>query len=128
MSAKLIFYPSLEEVLRLHEVLIESHGGTLGLRDSGLLASALHRPQTGYYDTLFEQAASLFQSLAMNHCFVDGNKRVAFGVTDAFLRMNGLEIETTMEDAEKFIIETIIASKASINDIAIWLEKHSQKL
>ena len=59
-------------------------GGAPGVRDDGALASAIMRPQLGYYDTLIEEAAALMESLANNHPFVDGNKRVAFGTTGVF--------------------------------------------
>lgn len=68
------------------------YGGASGLRDAGALESALHRPQTGYYDTLIHEAAALIESLVQNRPFVDGNKRVAFAVTDVFLRINGYQI------------------------------------
>jgi death on curing protein len=71
-------YITLEEALRIHEVLIREFGGAHGVRDLGLLESALLRPQTGYYADLIEEAAALWESLAMNHPFVDGNKRVAY--------------------------------------------------
>jgi hypothetical protein len=68
-------YITLDEALRIHEVLIQEFGGAQGVRDLGLLESALLRPQTGYYANLIEEAAALWESLAMNHPFVDGNKR-----------------------------------------------------
>jgi death-on-curing protein len=82
---KLTLFPTLEETLELHRILLDRFGGTRGVRDLGLLQSALARPQTGYYDTLWQQAAALLQSLGRNHPFVDGNKRVAFALaaTDA---------------------------------------------
>jgi death on curing protein len=65
------------------------YGGAAGIRDAGALESALHRPQTGYYDTIVHQAAALLESLMQNHPFVDGNKRVAFAGMDVFLRISG---------------------------------------
>ena len=73
----------------MHRALIRLFGGATGLRDAGALASALMRPQIGYYESLVDEAAALMESLAMNHPFIDGNKRVAFFVTDDFLRLNG---------------------------------------
>ena len=86
---KATLYPTLDEVIKLHEQVIAIDGGSLGLRDPGLLASALGRPQTGYYNSLSEQAAALLQSLVSNHGFVDGNKRIAIVTTLIFLEMNG---------------------------------------
>ena len=62
------------------------------MRDVGALESALHRTQTGYYETLIHEAAALCESLVQNHLSVDGNKRVAFAVVDVFLRINGYTI------------------------------------
>src|SRR3989338_11429937 len=84
-----IQYLSIDEVLVLHEKLVSEFGGHQGLRDAGALESALMRPQLGYYDTLEQQAAVLIESLANNHPFIDGNKRIAFFATDVFLRLNG---------------------------------------
>ena len=82
-------YPEIGEAIAIHDALIGEFGGTPGIRDEGALASAIMRPQLGYYDSLVEEAAALMESLANNHPFVDGNKRAAFFVTDAFLRLNG---------------------------------------
>jgi len=84
-----ITYLTLEEALAIHERLVEHFGGAPGVRDIGLLESALYRPRAGYYADLLAMAAALFESLLMNHPFVDGNKRVAFFATDVFLRLNG---------------------------------------
>jgi len=78
-------FPTLDEKLAIHERLIGRFGGPGGMRDPGLLESALYRPQSGYYEDVTEMAAALFESLLMNHPFVDGNKRVAFFATDVFL-------------------------------------------
>ena len=82
-------YPTAEEVIAAHARLIKRFGGSPGLRDAGALASALGRPQTGYYADVIQQAAALWESLSQNHPFVDGNKRVSIAVTAAFLRING---------------------------------------
>lgn len=80
---------SLDEVLAIHERLIGNFGGDHGVRDRGLLESALFRPQTGYYTHIEEMAAAMFDSLLTNDAFADANKRVAFFATDVFLRLNG---------------------------------------
>jgi len=92
-------FPTLQEVLAIHELLIQTFGGPSGVRDMGALEAALMRPQLGYYESLLDEAAALMESLANNHPFVDGNKRAAFFVTDTFLRMNGSYIEADPEDA-----------------------------
>ncbi|MGB7453201.1 MAG: type II toxin-antitoxin system death-on-curing family toxin [Lysobacterales bacterium] len=123
-----VLFPTLQETLELHEQLILRFGGSAGVRDLGLLQSALIRPQTGYYDTLSMQAAALLQSLCQNHCFVDGNKRVAFACTAIFLRMNGYRLSVKPDEGESFMIEEVIQRKIAIEDIASWLEKAMKKL
>jgi death on curing protein len=120
-------FPTLNEALELHQRLIDRFGGSGGVRDLGALESALYRPQTGYYDTLAQQAAALLQSLAMNHAFVDGNKRVAFALTATFLRMNGYRIVIAATAAESFLIDNIIVARAAIDDIAEWLSAHMRR-
>jgi len=121
---KSVLYPTLAETLELHSRLIERFGGKDGVRDLGLLESALMRPQTGYYKTLSLQAAALLQSLTQNHGFIDGNKRVAFATTAIFLRMNGYRLKVDADNGESFLIDRVIKSKAEITEIANWLEKH----
>ena len=125
---KATLFPTLEETLILHKRLIERFGGDGGVRDLGLLESALMRPQTGYYDTLSLQAAALLQSLTQNHAFVDGNKRVAFATTAIFLRMNGFRLVVDPDNGESFLIEEVIQKKIDINRIAQWLEKHMSEV
>lgn len=86
------------------------------------------RPQSGYYKTLSLQAAALLQSLTQNHCFTDGNKRVAFASTAIFLRMNGYRLIVDPDNGESFMIEEVIAKKASLEVIVAWLEKHMSKV
>lgn len=85
-------YLSVPEALYIHSDLIEEYGGAHGVRDMGALESALYRPQSGYYEDLIEEACALLESLAMNHPFVDGNKRVAFGAMEVFLMLNDHEV------------------------------------
>lgn len=115
---------TLAEVLALHRDLIRRFGGNGGVRDPGLLESALARPRSGYYETLSLQAAALFQSLCQNHAFVDGNKRVAFSATAVFLRVNGHRLVVSADDAERFVIDRAIVGRAELDEIATWLERH----
>ena len=82
-------YLTADEVIYIQKELIKEFGGSFGIRDRKSLESAVMRPQSGYYKNIIEEASALMESLAMNHCFVDGNKRIAFFATDIFLRMNG---------------------------------------
>ena len=107
-------FPSLQETLELHRQLIQRFGGESGIRDLGLLESALIRPQTGYYDTLSLQAAALLQSLCQNRCFVDGNNRVAFATAAIFLTMNGYRLTVEAADGESFIVNEVIGGRIHI--------------
>jgi death-on-curing protein len=83
-------YLTVAEVLAMHADQIERYGDSPGVRDQGLLEAAPYRPQTGYYADLIEEAVALWESLAQNHSFVDGNKRRPFAATYTFLAINGL--------------------------------------
>lgn len=118
----LSLYLTLDEVFALHAALIERHGGAGGVRDAGLVESALARARSGYYTSLSEQAAALLQSFAMNHAFIDGNKRVAWAASLVFLRMNGFRVVVSADDAERFLIDQVIVGRAELPVIAAWLE------
>jgi len=91
----------------------------------GLLESALHRPRTGYYADLAEMAAALFESLIMNHPFVDGNKRVAFFATDVFLRLNGYKLKVDAQDAHHFLIGLLENDRCTFDELLPWIRKHA---
>lgn len=112
---------TLDEALALHERLIEKFGGSPGVRDLGLLESALYRPRSGYYEDLVQMASALFESLLMNHAFVDGNKRVAFFATDVFLRMNGWRIATDVDPAYDFLVGGLEDGSLGREALEAWL-------
>ena len=87
-------YLAVPDILAIHSILIQRFGGSNGVRDPGALESALFRLQSGYYVDIVSEAAALMESLAINHPFIDGNKRVAFAATDIFLRINGYRISS----------------------------------
>jgi death-on-curing protein len=121
-------YVTLDEALRIHEVLLAEFGGAQGVRDMGLLESALLRPQTGYYADLVEEAAALWESLAMNHPFVDGNKRVAYAVLELFLQTNGLDVVPDNPTVERFIYSNLEAGTFRKDVIEPWLRKNTRPL
>ncbi len=98
---------SVDEAVYIHEQLIGKYGGHSGVRDPGLLESALFRPQTGCYEDLATMASALFESLLFNHAFHDGNERTAFFATDVFLRLNGWKLNVDAVSAAEFIRELI---------------------
>lgn len=113
------------DVLAIHADLIERYGGSQGLRDRGLLEAAIHRPRAGYYVDLIEQAAALWESLAQNHPFVDGNKRIAFAATLTFLDINGVAI-TASADATFDFIESLYGKNAfRFDNLVTWLRDNT---
>jgi death-on-curing protein len=119
---------SLDEALAIHARLIEVFGGPAGIRDRGSLESALFRPQTGYYRDLSEMAAALFESLLMNHPFVDGNKRVAFFATDTFLRLNGHKLKVDAKKAHRFLIGLLEKDCCSFDRLLPWISRHTRRI
>ncbi len=114
-------YLTVADALFIHAVLLDRHGGSAGLRDHGALESALVRPQMGYYDDVVAEAAALFESLAINYPFVDGNKRVAFGAVDVFLRTNGYRLTVTNDEAYAFMIDLFETNRFRFEYLEPWL-------
>ena len=121
-------FPTIEEVIAIHDVLLRETGGAPGLRDMGALESALMRPQLGYYDGIIEEAAAMMESLVMNHSFVDGNKRVGLGATDAFLRLNGYFIDCDSLEAYEFFMQLFETNSFRFAELQAWLEEHVERL
>lgn len=115
-------YLTVQEVLDLAELACE--GQRVAVRDLGLLSSAVHRPQSAMfgveaYTDLFQKAAALLQSLAVNHPLVDGNKRMAWMSTVVFLDFNGTEmLDVDQDEAYKLVIEVAMGSLEDVERIA----------
>lgn len=127
-----IYFLDLEQVLVIHTDQIERYGGSHGLRDLGLLESAIYRPQTTFggqdlYPSIFNKAAALFQSLIMNHPFVDGNKRTATTSVLVFLETNGYSLKVAQKELVKFVLK---AEKEDLDaeQISSWLKKNSVRI
>jgi death-on-curing protein len=118
-----ILHLTVDETLATHQRLVARFGGPSGVRDPGLLESALYRPQTGYYRDLAEMAAALFESLLMNRPFVDGHKRVAFFATDVFLRLNGWKLEVEAEAAYSTLIGLLEDGTADYRHLLPWIRR-----
>ncbi len=121
MPGDRVVFLSRDEVLAIHSTLLERFGGPPGVRDYGLLESALFRPRTGHYADLAEMAAALFESLIMNHPFVDGNKRVAFFATDVFLRLNGHKLQVDANKAHRFLIGLLENNQCNFEQLLPWI-------
>jgi len=116
----------MQDVLVLHRRQIERFGGTPRIRDAGLLEAALARPQSGYYRDLIEEASALWESLTMNHGFVDGNKRVGFAATHVFLRINSLDITATAHDTLQFVIDSLDKGVFEKGRLEAWLRANTE--
>lgn len=114
-------YLTVIEVVAIHADQIERYGGADGIRDRGLLEAALFRPQTGYYADLVGEAAALWESLAQNRPFIDGNKRTAFAVTYTFLAINGARITANAEETYAFINGLYEAHTFDFDHLTHWL-------
>ncbi|MGB5247761.1 MAG: type II toxin-antitoxin system death-on-curing family toxin [Woeseia sp.] len=128
MQSNAVKFLSVDEVIAIHERLVERFGGPAGIRDQGLLESALYRPQTGYYNDLASMAAALFESLLLNHAFIDGNKRVAFFATDVFLRLNGWKLSVDNIEAHRFLIANLEAGTCNYRILQPWIVKNLVRL
>jgi death on curing protein len=117
-------YLTVGEVLQIHHQQIDQYGGAHGLRDKGLLESAVFRPQVGYYSTIAEEAAALMESLANKHPFLDGNKRVAFAATHTFLLVNAYDLEVKSLPAYEFMMRSIARGEFRFGPILEWINNH----
>ncbi len=117
-------YLTVAEVLAMHADQVERYGGSHGIRDQGLLEAALFRPQTGYYADLIEEAAALWESIAQNHAFIDGNKRTAFAATYTFLAINGARFTADAEETYAFVAALHQAGQFSFDQLVPWLRAH----
>lgn len=126
MSALVCVWIDKKLLLLLHDESLAEHGGAAGLRDEGLLDSALARPMNliayGEPD-LAELAASYGVGLAKNHAFVDGNKRAAFLAVGLFLRLNGHRLNATPAAATVAMMD-VAAGTLNEADFADWIRRH----
>lgn len=120
---------ALDEVLALHSDQVLRYGGAQGLRDPGLLSSAIAMPQASYggaflHPTLFEMAAAYLFHLTQNHAFVDGNKRIGLAAALVFLHLNGQAVEAPDDDLFSLVLR-VAKGAASKAEVAVFLESHA---
>ena len=111
--------------------MVKRFGGSHGVRDITLLESAAMRPQSTYdgndlYETVFDKAAALLQSLLKNHPFVDGNKRTALTSAAILLELNGHKLINTHEDEVEFAV-SVDNQNLTLEEISAWLKKNTKK-
>jgi death on curing protein len=120
---------TLIEVLKVHRRVIEQSGGAFGIRDVGLLESAIAQPRMTFggadlYPSLLEKAAALGFSIIMNHPFVDGNKRTGHAATETFLVLNGMEINASVDEQERMVL-AIASGELGREAFVEWLQGHA---
>ncbi len=121
-------YLSLGEIVDLHQALLAQTGGATGIRDLGMLESALAQPRATFggadlHPTLIQKAAALAFSLTLNHPFVDGNKRVAHAAMDVFLLLNGLDLDATIDEQERLMLD-LADGRITRQQLILWLDNH----
>ena len=119
---------SLEEVIYIHSEAVRRTGGSDGIRDMGLLESAVNAPFQSFggydvYPTIYEKAARLGFGLAQNHAFIDGNKRIAALAMLMFLKGNNIEIDCTEFELFSVILK-LAASEITFDDLVKWIKNH----
>lgn len=124
-------YITLDTVLAIHDDMIDKYGGNHGIRDLGLIQSAIARPASSFggedlYPDIFDKAAVLFHSLMFNHAFFDGNKRTTIASTARFLSLNGYELDVSRDEFVAFPLQ-VENKHLSIEVISKWLKRHSKK-
>jgi death-on-curing protein len=122
-------YLTAEQVLFIHARIIAATGGLHGVRDVGLLRSAVERPRATFdgrdlYRDLFSKAAALLESLIGNHPFLDGNKRTAISAAGLFLMLNSYELTASQKELESFTMDMAL-KKTAVLDAAVWLQRHA---
>lgn len=121
------YYLDIEDVLSIHAKQIERFGGSDGIRDAGLIEAALLRPQTGYYKDIIEETAAIWESLTMNHGFVDGNKRIGLACAYTFLAINGVKITAPSKEVLDFIYHHLEAGTFIKDNLDAWLRENTAK-
>lgn len=125
---KNVRYITLDEVLAIHDDMVESYGGSFGIRDLGLIQSAIARPQASFagedlYPTILDKAAALFHSLIFNHAFADGNKRTSLTTTARFLYVDRYKL--LAEEKELIDFPLRVENKhLGLEEIARWMREH----
>lgn len=124
----MIRYLSLIEILDLHRQIIETSGGAIGIRDLGMLESAIAQPRMTFgedelYPSLIDKAAALGFSLVMNHPFVDGNKRIGHAAMATFLVLNGLDISASVDEQEQIVL-ALASGELERAQFVEWLKQH----
>lgn len=132
MTTKKLSFLTTAQVLFIHDRMVKRFGGSHGIRDMGLIESAVARPQASFdgqylYKSVFDKTAALLQSLLKNHAFVDGNKRTALTSAGVFLKKNNYKLINNHKEEVEFAIR-VDNGNLTVEQISKWLKEHSVKI
>jgi death-on-curing protein len=125
-------YLAEEEIQAINQVVVEETGGSISVREPGLLASIAQKPKAAFggedlYPDIFLKAAVIYEAAINYHVFVNGNKRVGFAAMARFLAINSYGIRVTNQEIGKFTV-SIALKKQDLADIAEWIKRHAEKV
>lgn len=124
-------YLSANDIVYLHGQIVNEIGGSLGVREPGMLVSITEKPKTSFagedlYPDVLTKAAALYEALCNYHVFIDGNKRTAALAMYRFLSINGYELTATNKELEKYTLH-IATTNPDLTEVAAWLQTHTKK-
>ncbi|HEX4774527.1 MAG TPA: type II toxin-antitoxin system death-on-curing family toxin [Candidatus Saccharimonadales bacterium] len=123
---------SLIQIVAIHDRIIKDIGGSLGIREPGLLAAIAEKPAASFggkdlYPTIYDKAAALFEALVNYHAFVDGNKRTAIATLEYFLHLNNLVLVASAKEKERFTLHTA-TTNPDLTEVAAWLQTRTRRI
>lgn len=125
-------YLEPDEIQAINEIVVEESGGSIGVREPGLLESIAAKPQASYggselYGDIYLKAAVLYEAIVNYHVFIDGNKRTGFATMARFMAINGYEMTVSDQEIEDYTV-FIATHDPNLADISAWIKQHSRKL
>lgn len=125
-------YLTADDITYLHDTIIDETGGSLGIREHGLLNSIVEKPKSSFadqelYPLLFDKAATIFEALCNYHVFIDGNKRTAAMAMYRCLSINGYDLTASNKELEKYTL-LIAITNPELEAVAVWIKRHAKKI
>lgn len=125
-----MWYPKADEIMAIHERILEASGGLNGIREMGLLFSIAERPKTSLmgnemFPDVFTKAAAYLEALTVYHVFADGNKRTALAVTAVFLEANGYSFNPSEDATVRFMI-AVAKKRKGLKEIVVWIKRQTR--
>lgn len=125
-------YISANDIVAIHDAVVKTTGGKLGVREPGLLLSIAEKPKANFgmndlYPDIYSKAASIYESICNYHVFIDGNKRTAVIVLYRYLYINGYDLLADNKSIDSYTM-FVVNNKPELTDIAHWIKEHSKKV